>query len=440
MGKMEEGLRSKIISGKISFVYQKQILNNGITVLTMPMESVETVTALVVVRTGSRHEVPQHSGISHFLEHMAFKGTEKRPSTTAIASLMDSIGAEFNAYTGKEYTGFYVKCLCDKLDLALDVLSDILKNSLIKEEELEREKNVIVEEINMYEDIPTKDINDVFESLVYGQTSLGRKISGTAETVRGIGRSDILRYIQTQYTSQNMVVGIAGKVIGHSSLATSLETFFGNFKIGKENNYQKENFSQSQPAIFVKGKKTDQAHFMLGVRALEYNHPDRFALSVLNTILGGSMSSRLWIELRERRGLCYYIHSGTEEYLDNGYWAVGAGVTVSKIEEAVKLAWAEMEKLRDGGVSVEELQRAKDNFKGKMAIVLEDSHNVASAYVHQQVLKKEILEPEEIIKRVEAVTLEDVSRIARDVIKRETFNLAVIGPYENDVRLKEVIN
>ncbi len=411
-------------------MYQKQILKNNIRLLTIPTQGVKSATALVLVRTGSRFEQKQTNGISHLLEHMAFKGTEKRPSTVTISSLLDSVGAEFNAYTGKEFTGYWVKLESSHLPLALDILSDILLHSLYLEEELEREKGVVIEEINMYEDTPMRNIGDVFEDLIFKGTSLGWRIAGTKESVRVVSRSDMVNYVKRQYTGDNIVVGISGAVEKTGNSRELVEEYFSPFAKGEENKYPEAKFSQTGPDFYLYPHKADQASFILGLRAYPYNHPDRYPLAVLNTVLGASMSSRLWIEVRERRGLAYFVRSGVEEYLDNGYLGIQAGVAIPRIDEAVKTILEQLDLIRSKPVQASELARAKENWKGKMVLTLEDTQNVASMYVHQELMEAKIDEPEEILKKIDAVTVDDIQRVAKDVIKNESLNLAVIGPYK----------
>ncbi len=398
--------------------------------LTVPMRGVQSVAVLVLVKTGSRFESRKVNGISHLLEHMAFKGTKKRPTTTEIASLMDGVGAEFNAYTSKEYTGYWIKVAGTHLPLAMDVLSDILLNSLYDEEELRREEGVVIEEINMYEDTPMRNIGDVFEELIFKGSSLGWRIAGSKESVRTVTRSDIVSYVRQQYSAEDMVVGIAGNENNLKATEKLVSNYFGKFKSGKDNKYLPAEFKQKTPAFYHYPKKTDQSHFIIGLRSFPYGHPDRYNLAVLNTVLGASMSSRLWIEVRERRGLCYYVRSGVEEFMDNGYLGIQAGVTISRIEEAVKVILSELDKIRAKPVSADELQRAKENWKGKMILTLEDSHSVASMYTHQELLEGRIEEPDEILRKIDQVTAEDMQRVANEIIRNKGLNMAVIGPYD----------
>ena len=274
-------------------MYTKSSLPNGVRVVSIPMPAVKTATALVMVEAGSRYETPQINGLSHFLEHMIFKGTKKRPNSLAISSLIDGIGGTFNAFTGKEYTGFYVKAESEHLPLILDVLSDMLLNSLYNREELDRERGVIIEEINMYEDQPQARVGEYFEELLYDGHPLSRQIVGTKEVIEKVTREDMVDYVNRMYHSGAIVIGLAGNLAN-----PDVEKYFKGVPKGSENTFEKVKENQTKPASLVHYKKTDQAHMSVGVRAYDMNHPDRYVLEVLGTILGGNMSSRLFIEVR----------------------------------------------------------------------------------------------------------------------------------------------
>lgn len=410
-------------------MFQKTVLPNGLRLLTVPMPQVKSATALIMVETGSRYETRKISGLSHFLEHMIFKGTKKRPTTLEISSLIDGIGGAFNAFTGKEYTGFYVKAESARLELVLDVLSDMLLNSLYDPAEFERERGVIIEEINMYEDQPQYRVVELFEELLYGQQPLGWQISGTTDTVKRITRQDMVDYVRRMYHGKAIVVGLAGGLPGESQ--SLVEKYFHNVPKGEENKYLRVKDAQTKPRVLLSTKRPDQAHLCLGVRAYDMDHPDRYVVDVLGTILGGNMSSRLFVEVREKRGLAYYVHADNEEFHDAGYVMAQAGVGLDKAEETVKVIIEEFAKIRDGKVTSAELRRAKDYSKGKLALALEDSFRVANFYTNQELLRKTIETPEEVREKIEAVTAEDIQRVAKDIFVPQKLNLAIIGPYKS---------
>ncbi|MCL4398049.1 insulinase family protein [Patescibacteria group bacterium] len=412
-------------------MYSKTVLPTGLRLVSIPMPAVKTATALIMVEAGSRYETARINGISHFLEHMIFKGTKNRPNSLAISSLIDGIGGSFNAFTSKEYTGFYVKAESAHLPLVLDVLSDMLLNSLYNPEELNRERGVIIEEINMYEDQPQARVGEYFEELLYDNHPLARQVVGTKEVIEKVSRQDMVDYVKKMYHSKAIVVGLAGDIASSSKLA---EKYFDNVPKGNENEYLAVEENQTKPGSLVHYKKTDQAHMCVGVRAYDMNHPDRYVVEVLATILGGNMSSRMFIEVREKRGLAYYVHTDNEEFHDAGYLMTQAGIRLNNVDEAVKVILEQYGKIRDIKVKEEELKRAKDYAKGKMALALEDSFRVASFYTSQELLRKEIETPEEVLKKIEAVTAEDIQRVAKDIFVNQKLNLAIIGPFEDSKR------
>lgn len=431
-------------------MYKLTKLKNGVRVLTIPMNGVESVTTLVMVGAGSRYEDKKINGLSHFLEHMFFKGTKKRPTALDISSEIDGIGGEFNAFTSKEYTGYYVKAAKKHLELSLDVISDMLLHSTFSSAEIEKEKGVIVEEINLYEDTPMRRIGDTFEELLYGDQALGWRVIGTKDVIKSISRDMFVRYIEGLYKGGNVIVGIAGG-IGSTSprlrgasdekLAINfVERYFGELKGEKGGKLLAVKGEQRQPKVLVSYKKTDQAHMCLGVRAFPVDHPDRYALSVLSTILGGNMSSRLFIQVRERRGLAYYVRSSTDHYHDAGYFVTQAGLDIKRIEEAVRVILEEYYKVtKMTEVTEGELTKAKEYIKGKMVLELEDSQSVAGLYVSQALLEKEIKTPSEIMKKVGGVTKEDVARVAGEVFRNEKLNLAVIGPFDSGEKFEKIL-
>lgn len=427
---------------RLDMNYKLHTLKNGLRVLLAPMPSLESATAIVWVRTGSRFEEKDKNGISHFMEHIIFKGSKKRPSARAISEAVDSMGGEFNAGTSKEWTNFYIKAKKESLDLALDILSDMVLNPLIKSEEVEREKGVIVEEIAMYEDTPIMKIGEVFEETIFGGNSLSWDTAGTEKTVRSITRDDFLRYRKLHYYPENMVVSVAGG-IGEKEALGLVEKYFGELPGRSQNKVTFEVFEdkQTKPQIIVKNKKNEQAHFILGFLGNKRGHKDRFIEAILASILGGGMSSRLFIEVRERRGLAYSVRTSSEHYLDSGYLATYAGVDPSKIEEASKVILEQTYGLITGKypISKEELTKAKEFLKGHLSLSLEDTHDVSSFFGEQELMLSKIDTPEEIFEAIDKVTIEDVLRIAKQFFVPARLNFAVIGPFEDKKAFEKII-
>lgn len=431
--------------------YQKTILKNGLRVITVPMPHLQSVTVLITVGVGSRYESRQAWGLSHFLEHMAFKGTRKWPSTLKMTSLIEGIGGEFNAATGKDTTSYYIKAAQKHLPLVLEVLSDMLLNSLFKEEEIERERGVIVEEMNLREDTPIYKVGEVFEALLYGKTSLGNSILGEKKVVLGLKREDFSKYLKDFYGPGNCVVVVTGGVgqstnqLINTNKFQSTNQLVGKYLGGWEKRpfkqIKKVSDKQEKPALKVFYKKTEQAHFCLGVRAYSLSHPDRYVLSVLATILGVGMSSRLFLEVREKRGLAYYVRSATQRYQDVGYFTTQAGVGLKRIEEAIKVILFEYDKIKtqNAELKAEELNKAKEFLKGRLILELEDSHSVASLLAISEILEKRVRTPEEIIREIGKVTVEDVLRVANDIFRPEKLNLAVIGPFKSRQRFEKLL-
>lgn len=412
-----------------------QKLKNGLRYINIPISGTKTATILVIVGTGSKYENKKNNGISHFLEHMFFKGTKKRPDTLAISSELDSMGAEFNAFTSKEYTGYWIKVDSDKLELAIDIVSDILLNSKFDTKEIEKEKGVIVEEMNMYRDNPMMFIEDLFEECLYGDQPAGWDTIGTKKNIAAFKRKDFMDYFKSQYGVQNTIVCVAGSL--KKGIKSQVEKYFKKLDGAKFKDKKPVQEKQDAPKIKVHYKKTDQTNLSLGVRAMPINHKDEYVLKVLSILLGGSMSSRLFMELREKRGLAYYVRTSAEFYTDTGYLTTQAGVPVKRLEESIKTILNEYKKLTTKLVSEKELQRVKDLFKGRMAIFQEASDNVASWHGQHIILRGKVITPDEFIKNVLKVKPEDIRRVANEIFVNDGLNLAIIGPYKKlNLKLK----
>ena len=418
--------------------YQKDILANGLRVLSIPMPSLESVTVLIQVRVGSRYEEKNINGISHFLEHMAFKGTEKRPSAQHIASTIDGIGGEFNAFTSKDHTGYYIKAAAKNLPLLMDVLSDMLLYSKFDPVEIEKEKGVIIEEINMYDDTPMHKVPDLYENLLYGDTKLGRDIAGQKDVIRSVKREDFIAYMDRFYGPKNTVVAVSGGI--GESVKELVKKYLGGWKEKKVEEPDRVKDEQRKPGVLVHFKDTQQAHMCIGVRSYPLGHPDRYKLGVMTAILGGGMSSRLFMEVREKRGLAYYVRSQNEQYHDVGNFVTQAGIDTVRIDDAVKVTLGEFVKMKEKEVGDEELKKAKEYLKGRLTLELEDSRSVAGMLGTAELLEEKIRLPKEIMSKIDEVNATDIKKVAGDIFKSETLNLAIIGPYKNKERFKKILS
>jgi predicted Zn-dependent peptidase len=410
-------------------VYKLDKLPNGLRLLTAPMDHSQSVSCFVMLAAGSRYETPDTSGIAHFAEHMFFKGTERRPTARDIGNEIDGIGGEFNAFTGKEYTGYYVRCAGEHREVALDVLVDMLRNSKFDPDEVEREKGVIVEEMNMYFDTPRDYISGVYDALLYGDQPLGWDIIGRKETVRGATRQTFLDYADRWYKPARMVVGVAGKIEG--DLEADIERLLGDLPADETGEPAPVQVSENGAArVKIHTKASDQAHLCLGVRSYPLVHPDRYALQVLSTVLGTGMSSRLFTEVRERRGLAYYVYAMNHSYTDAGSLYSQAGVDINRVDEAIETIVVELKRIADEPVPQKELDKARNVAKGRFVLQVESPHGLIMFGLRRVVLENDATEPEEILEQVDAVTAEDVQRVAQDVIGGNGLNLALIGPFE----------
>jgi len=413
-------------------------LSNNLKLLSTHLSSVQSITVLILVRAGSRYEDKKTNGIAHFAEHMFFKGTKKRPTALEISSLIDGIGGEFNAFTSKEYTGYYIKASAKHIDLLLDVLSDMIIHSKFDPVEVNRERGVIFEELRMYLDTPIRYIGDVFENLLYGDQPLGWDIVGTIDSLKNITQKDFFTFTNKFYSPENMLVNIAGGINFQTAQKIS-DKYLGKLKNKKPASYLPVKFSQNKPAVKLVSKKTEQAHFCLGVRAYPRNHENHYILAVLNALLGTSMSSRLFIQLRERRGLAYYVRSTFDEYHDAGFFVVQAGVETKNIDKAIQVTLEEFEKISHEPVGEEELKKAKENIKGKIVLGLEDSREIAALFGAQLLLEGKVRSLPEMFKNIDAVTSGDIQKVAKDIFVNEKLNLAIIGPYKDEAKFEKIL-
>ncbi len=409
----------------MEFKIEQYKLKNGVRVVEIPMEGVESSLAMVMVRTGSRNEIDGQLGISHVLEHMLFKGTEKYPTPQVLAGVVDAMGAEFNAFTSKEYTAYYIRSSSENLKKALEVLGEMVVRSRLEAGALEREKGVIIEEINMYEDRPMERAEEEFENLMFAGSNLGRLIIGSRETVRRVTAESLRRYKEEWYRGENVVLVLAGNLSKLKTQSAKLvEESFGGLEEGKLREFVDEvRYGEEREKVIEKG--TEQTHFVIGVPGLVVDDEKRYAEAVLRVVLGGNMSSRLFTEIREKRGLAYYVGAMVEHFYDGGYFGVRAGVRKDKFEEAVKVVKEQM-RLVGQDLKEEEVEKAKSYLRGKMALSLEGVNGVLRWFGKGLILKGEVEQPEEWLRRVEEVSLERVKELAREMLKEEEMKLVVV--------------
>ncbi len=420
-------------------MYHVSTLKNGITLITVPIKGTKATTVLAMFPVGSRYEDPRILGCSHFVEHLMFKGTVKRPTTLDISRALDSYGSQYNAFTSKEYTGYYIKIAGNKQAVAYDILSDMLYNSQFMKEEVEKEKGAIVEELRMYKDNPLMDIENIFESLLFGDTPLGREIGGSEKTVRGVTREELWEYYQKHYSPKNMVVVVAGEVDRkkiksvlpkHFEVKEPPKGAFG-LKYYKKDFEKIDYFKKKLPIadrVYVKEKKVDQSQIMLGFPGLAYNSKQEDVLDVLSTIFGGAMSSRLFIEVRERRGLAYMIRSGGTFFRDTGAVYVQAGLDPVRMPEAIRVIKEQIQKMKDEKVTEKELEDAKNNIAGGIALTMEDSHNQANWFAEEFIFANKIETQEEKIKKIRKVTAEQIQKLAQELFDFDQMRIAAISP------------
>lgn len=421
--------------------YSKTTLQNGLKVIIVPFENLKSATLTVWSGVGSRFEDKKIGGVSHFLEHMVFKGSSKRPSARAIAEAVDNIGGEFNAGTSKEWTNFYIRTRSGNLSLAFDVLSDMVLNPILKEDDIEREKGVILEEISLYEDTPTARIGDIFEQTIFEGSTLGQDIIGTRESVKSLKKNNFEKHIKSHYHPKNMLITVSGGVKKEEVLAL-VEKYFGGMS-GKESREYADKFvaSQSKPRLTLKNQPKEQAHFILGFVGNERGAKTRFAEGLLATILGGGMSSRLFTEIREKRGLGYSVRANVEHFVDTGYFEAYAGVELGKIDEAIKVILDQFYGLKEEKykISQEELKKAKEYLKGHLALSLEDTRNINHFFGEEELLTGKVLTPDEVFSAVDKVSNDEIVNVAKEIFNPDKVNLAIIGPYKEEERFKKLL-
>lgn len=409
--------------------YTKTKLKNGLRAIAVPVKNAKSVTVLILVGPGSKYETKDINGMSHFLEHMFFKGTKKRPNTLKISETLDMVGGQYNAFTSKEVTGFWAKVDKKDTNLALDWISDMFLNSKFEAAEIEKEKGVVIEELNMYLDMPSSYVSELFEDVLYKDQPAGWRIVGEKDIIQAFTREKMLAYYKTHYSTQNTVVCVAGD-ISAKQIQQKIQTYFAGVAHSQHITKKATKEVQSKPELLVHYKKTDQTHFCLGVRAHDMFSPKKYALSLLAVILGGNMSSRLFISVRERNSLAYYIHTSLDATTDTGYLVTQAGVKNDSLDKAITLVLKEYQDLKNKKITARELKKAKDYLRGSMALSLDATDAQASFWATQEVMEGTMMSPEEKLKLIDKVTIGDIKKVAEEIFRPEKLNLSVIGPFD----------
>lgn len=418
--------------------FKKSILSNGLRLILVPMKGSVASTVLVLVEAGSEYEARDKNGISHFLEHLVFKGTTNRPKPGMIAAELDALGAEYNAFTSREYTGYWAKARNHKVREIIELVSDLYLNSIFNPEEIEKERGVIIEEINMYEDMPMRRVEELFIALLYGDQPAGWDIAGRKEVIRRLSREDFIKYRAAHYLPAATSIIVAGDFPA-KEVAHQIKKLFHRLPQGKKSPRFPTRERQAKPPVLLKFKKSDQSHIVLGSRAWSIFDPRKYALQVLAEVLGGGMSSRLFVRIREEMGAAYYVRANTEMFLDHGYLSVSAGVEHGKLEKVVRGILEEFRRIKKELVGWKELQKAKDHMIGSLMLGLETSDELAGFYGHQEILTHRLIPPEEVVKRILKVKPEEVRAAARALFREDKLNLAVIGPHRKLGSLRKIL-
>ena len=420
--------------------YEKSTLENGVRVVTGPMTGVRSASLIFYYNVGSRVEPANIAGVSHFLEHMVFKGTERRPDPMTISEEIESVGGMLNAGTGRESTSYWCKVPSTHFALAFDVLADMLRNSTFDETELDKERKVIFEEIRSVQDVPEELVHDLIDEVVWGDDPVGREIAGSEETVANITRESMVDFWSRNYSPDRLVIA-AGGDIRHEDVVALAEKYFSDLTPGDNGDtFSNATITQDAPRIRLVNRETEQAHLCLSFPALSYLDERRFTQSTIESILSSGMSSRLFQEIREKRGLVYSVYGYFRGYEDVGQGVIYAGTDVDRVKETVEAIVGELKKLRDIPVPAQELENTKTLRKGRLLMSLEDSRSVASWVGSQEATYGEMLTPEEIMERIDAVTVEDVHTLSNELIRSDRFSLALIGPYDSQDEFVELLS
>jgi len=418
-------------------LFQRTTLENGLRVITSPMPETRSVTVTFYIGAGNRYEGPPIAGVSHFVEHMLFKGSRKRPTARDISEAVDNVGGVLNAATDRELTVYYIKAAHSHLDLAFDVLLDMLHRPLFDPSEVEKERKVIIEELAMVADNPSQLAEVRLDALLWPEGPLGWDVAGTEESVSAIPRDETLAYVARQYVPNNTVLSVAGNV-NHEQVVEMCRSQLIDWHSGSPQSWSPAGDGWRGPGITLLNKRTEQTQVMLAVRGVSSRHPDRHAVDLLSAILGEGMSSRLFMELRERRSLCYDVHTYATHYLDAGAFSVYAGVDPSNTAAALVAILQELAEIR-GDVPEAELQKAKEITKGHILLRMEDTRSVAGWAGGQELLHNEVKTVDQVVSEVEAVTTHDVRRVARDLLQTDRLALSIVGPHRSDKRFAPLL-
>lgn len=419
--------------------YSRVVLDNGLTLLVSPMESTRILSIDIFIRGGSRNETKANNGISHFIEHVLFKGTKKRHDAFTISKEIDELGGDFNGLTGQEYSCFYIRLLDEHFENAIDILSDILLNSSFNEPDIEIERKTILEEIKMRKDSPESYIWEIYNNLLYNSYPLGYPISGEEKTLTALSKNSLIAYWKKNFTASNYVVSIAGNV-GIEKTVRIINKYFAGLQKGRIINSLPVKEKQAEPAVSLYYKKTEQTNLCLGTRAFSYNDPDFIALDVLNIILGANTSSRLFTILREQKGLAYSVSTGTDLFSDTGNFSVNAGVAHKNVETAIKIIFDEFNRLKKEEVLKEELDKVKNCITGYIYMAIDSSTGVANYLGRQELHLKKIVLPEQRVEMIKKITPEDIQRVANRIFIKNNLNLALIGPQKNKSSFHKLLN
>lgn len=420
-------------------MFKKVTLENGLRILTAPMQGTNTVTILVLCGTGSDYEVKRENGISHFLEHMFFKGTERRPTPNGVKEELDAMGSISNAFTSHETTGYYIKAGAPYLGRCLDILADIYKHSLLAEPEIEREKQVVIEEMHQNRDDPASDIWRHWERLLYGDQPAGWHVAGEEETVRKFRRDDLYAYFTNQYVAGNTAVVVTGNM-DEAAVLAHIREHFGEIRHSPPRIRPAVTGVQTAPQLHPESRKTDQTHVIVGFRGYDAFHPKRYAADLMATVLGGGWSSRMFRRIREELGLAYAVFTDSENFSNRGYLVTYAGVAHENAERAVEAILGEYQRIRDESVPEDELARTKDFIKGRMLMALETSNAVANFVGGEEMLTGKPLTAEEVFGKLDAVQAEDIAAVARDRFKPEALNVVVLGPQPDSAKFEALLS
>jgi len=418
--------------------YKKITLPNGLRIITIPTKGNPAATVMVMTETGSKYETKAENGLSHFIEHMCFKGTPKRPSSAIVNKELDAMGAMSNAMTSEEYTGYYAKAEKKHWKQILDVISDMYLHPNFPEKDLETERGVILQEISMYEDLPQEKVGLFLQSLLYGDTPVGRWIAGTKESVSKLKHKSFIEYHKKHYVAEGTIVVVSGD-INELEIKKEVQKLFKDISIKKKPGKEKVVEKQTEPKMALASKKTDQTHIVLGVRTYPAKDKRQTTMDVLAGVLGGGMSSRLFHKLRDEMGACYYVHAGTNDFTDHGYFYIATGIENQRAEEVINVLLSECRRLKTELVSPEELKKVKDLLVGRMYLRLETTNALAMFYAGQEVLKGKMEFPNQIEKEIRAVTDKDIQKVAKEIFQNKNLNLALVGDIKNGAGLKRVL-